>query len=77
MKGSQINYLRRWLGHSLIHPTLTYLKVVLDSLESLDRLPWKTAPILWSVSIQSSLTTRPRKLLFVRSQVSSYSCSII
>ena len=39
MKGNQIDYLRRWLGHSSVHPTLSYLELVPDPSGSLDRVP--------------------------------------
>ncbi len=39
MNGIQINYLSRWLGHSSIQTTLTYLELVPGRSVSLDRNP--------------------------------------
>ena len=39
MNNIQINYLSRWLGHSLIQTTLIYLELVPDPSGSLDREP--------------------------------------
>ena len=39
MNGIPINYLSRWLGHSSIQTTLTYLELVPDPTGSLDMVP--------------------------------------